>query len=53
MLENFAQYFYDPLIFWTAPLILVVLMLGWRRVRAWRLRRLSEMHLDDDRGDSS
>ncbi len=41
MLEKLAEYFYDPLVFWTAPLVLVALVVGWRRVRAWGLRRLS------------
>jgi hypothetical protein len=43
MLENLAEYFYDPLVFWTAPLVLVALVAGWRRLRAWGLRRLSGM----------
>ncbi|MCH7880317.1 MAG: hypothetical protein IIB69_01840 [Proteobacteria bacterium] len=43
MLEKLAEYFYDPVVFWTAPLVLVALAVGWRRVRAWRLRRFSGM----------
>ena len=42
MLEKLSEYFYDPLVFWTAPLVLVALAAGWRRVRARGLRRLSE-----------
>ena len=39
MLEKLADYFYDPLVFWTAPLVLVALLVAWRRLRAWRLGR--------------
>jgi hypothetical protein len=53
MLEKLADYFYDPLVFWTAPLVLVALVAGWRRVRAWRLRRNSEMPPSNGSGDSS
>ena len=38
MLERLSEYFYDPVVFWAAPLALVALAAGWRRVRA-RLRR--------------
>ena len=41
MLENLSEYFYDPVVFWTAPLVLVAVAAGWRRARAGRLRRLS------------
>jgi hypothetical protein len=41
MLERLAEYFYDPLVFWTVPLLLVVLAASWRRLRVWRQRRLS------------
>ncbi len=37
MLERLADFFYDPVVFWTAPLVLVALVAGWRRMRAWRL----------------
>ncbi len=53
MLEKLAEYFYDPVVFWTAPLVLVALGMGWRRVCDWRLRRDSEMPPDKDPGDSS
>ena len=53
MLENLAEYFYNPVVFWTAPLVLVALGMGWRRVCDWRLRRDSEMPPDNDPGDSS
>jgi len=53
MLEKFAEYFYDPLVFWTAPLVLVALVVGWRRVRASGFRRLFRMPPGDDQGDSS
>jgi hypothetical protein len=39
MLEKLSDFFYDPVVFWTAPLVLVALAVGWRRVRAWGLRR--------------
>ncbi len=52
MLEKLAEYFYDPLVFWTVPLVLVALVVGWRRVRAWGLRRLSRKHTGNDPGDS-
>ena len=32
MLEKLSEFFYDPVVFWTAPLVLVVLVAGWRRV---------------------
>ena len=40
MLEKLSEYFYDPVVFWMAPLVLVALAAIWRRVRAWVLRRL-------------
>lgn len=42
MLEKLSEYFYDPVVFWTAPLVLVALAAGWRRVRGRSLRRHSE-----------
>ena len=39
MLEKLSEYFYDPVVFWTAPLVLGALAAGWRRVRALSLRR--------------
>ena len=53
MLEKLAEYFYDPMVFWTAPLVLVALVVGWRRVRAWGLRRLSGILPSKGPGDSS
>ena len=32
MLEKLSEYFYDLVVFWTAPLVLVALVAGWRRV---------------------
>ena len=52
MLEKLAEYFYDPVVFWTAPLVLVVLVVGWRRVQARRLRGLSGRPPDNGPGDS-
>jgi len=49
MLEKLAEFFYDPLVFWTVPLILVLLLAGWRRLRAWGRRRHSRL----PPGDSS
>ena len=40
MLEKLSEYFYDPVVFWTVPLVLVVVVVGWRRVWARDLRRL-------------
>ena len=39
MLEKLSDFFYDPVVFWTAPLVRVAVAVGWRRVRAWGLRR--------------
>ncbi len=39
MLEKLAAYFYDPVIFWTAPLALVAMAAGWRKARTWRRRK--------------
>lgn len=36
MLERLADFFYDPVVFWTAPLVLVALLAGWRRMRKRR-----------------
>ncbi len=41
MLEKLSEYFYDPVVFWTVPLVLAVLAAGWRWVWARNLRRLS------------
>jgi hypothetical protein len=41
MLERLAEYFYNPLVFWAVPLLLVVLAASWRKLRVWRQRRLS------------
>jgi hypothetical protein len=43
MLEKFAEYFYDPLVFWTVPLVLVAMVAGWRRLRVWGLRKLEKL----------
>jgi len=51
MLEKLSEYFYDPLVFWIAPLVLVVLAVGLRRVRAWGLRRISETPPGNGSGD--
>ncbi len=42
MLEKFSEYFYHPVVFWTAPLVLVAVAAGLRRVQAWKRRRFSE-----------
>ena len=39
MLERLSGYFYDPLVFWGAPLVLVLVCAGIRSVRAWLRRR--------------
>lgn len=39
MLETLSGYFYDPVVFWTAPFALVALWAGIRRVRTWIRRR--------------
>ncbi|GEM_PF-3071173 len=53
MLEKLAEYFYDPLVFWTAPLVLVALLVVWRRILAWRLRHRPGISHGNGRGDSS
>ena len=35
MLNQVSQYFYDPLIFWGAPLVLALAWAGLRRAAAW------------------
>ena len=35
MLERLSEFFYDPVVFWSAPLALVALRASIRRVRAW------------------
>ena len=35
MLEMLSEFFYDPGVFWSAPLALVALRAGIRRVGAW------------------
>ncbi len=42
MLEKFSGYFFDPLVFWTAPLVLVAVVAGLRQVQAWKRRHFSE-----------
>ena len=39
MLERLSEAFYDPLVFWGAPLALALLWTGMRRVRTWLRRR--------------
>ena len=34
-LEGLAEFFYDPVVFWSVPLALVALRAGIRRVGAW------------------
>ena len=41
MLEKLSDFFYDPVVFWTAPLALVAVAAFWRWFRAWRFRRPS------------
>ena len=53
MLEKIAEYFYDPLVFWFAPLVLVTLLVVWRRVRAWGLRYIFGISPGNGPGDSS
>lgn len=36
MLVKLAEFFYDPVVFWTAPLALVAAAALWRRARAGR-----------------
>ncbi len=35
MLERLSEFFYDPVVFWSAPLVLVALGAGIRRLAAW------------------
>ncbi len=39
MLEQLSDYFFDPLVFWGAPLVLVALVAGINRLRARTRRR--------------
>ena len=39
MLEQLADTFYDPFVFWGVPLALVALIAAARRVRVWMRRR--------------
>ena len=39
MLEAFSEYFYDPEVFWGAPFVVVALLAGIDRLRAWLRRR--------------
>ncbi len=39
MLEQISDYFFDPLVFWGAPLVLVGLLAGIKRLRARTSRR--------------
>lgn len=39
MLEQISEYFYDPAVFWSVPLVLVALQIGLRRLWAWARRR--------------
>jgi hypothetical protein len=41
MLERLSEYFYDPLVFWGAPLVLALMWAGMRCARAWLRRRRS------------
>lgn len=50
MLENFSDYFYQPVVFWTAPLVLVAVVAGLRRIQAWKRRLVSETAAGDGDG---
>ncbi len=39
MLERISEYFYDPAVFWSVPLLLVALQIGCRRLWAWARHR--------------
>jgi hypothetical protein len=39
MLEQVSNYFFDPLVFWSLPLVLVAILAGIKRLRAWTSRR--------------
>lgn len=39
MLERLSEYFFDPLVFWGAPFVLVGLQAGVRRLRSLMRRR--------------
>ncbi|MFB3149624.1 MAG: hypothetical protein ACE10M_03545 [Alphaproteobacteria bacterium] len=38
MLEQLSAYFYDPVVFWTAPFVLVALLAAIRKLSAWARR---------------
>ncbi len=52
MLEKLSEYFYDPVVFWTAPLVLVALGVGCRRLWARGLKHLSEAPPGNGSGDA-
>ncbi len=39
MLEQVSNYFFDPVVFWGAPLVLVALWAGIKHLRVRRSRR--------------
>jgi len=41
MLEQLSGCFYDPLVFWGAPLALTLMWAGMRHARTWLRRRRS------------
>ncbi len=48
MLERVAEWFYNPVLFWTAPLLLVLFAAGVRRARAcWRRHSGSSSEADE------
>jgi len=51
MLEKLSEYFYDPVVFWTAPLVLVAVAAGWRRVWTRGRRHLSGTARGNGSGD--
>ena len=53
MLERLAEYFYNPLVFWTVPLLLVALIVIWRRLYRWGLRHFTSTPPGNEPEDSS
>jgi hypothetical protein len=48
MIESLAEYFYDPLVFWIVPLVLVVLISVLRRLFIWGHRYFTGMSQRND-----
>jgi hypothetical protein len=48
MLESFSEYFYNPWVFWSAPLLLTVIISAWHRLFNHHPTGVSENNKDHD-----